>query len=326
MNVWLLLLSMMITHSGPCEVIANDRIFGEDLAKALPAFLDRIPGDVVIGYSPAPGARRIFNSTELRRIGAPYGVVVPPDAEACFEWKVQTLTDDAVRTAIRDSLESPNARVDVLAISGKQAPAGKLQFPISGLLASTLTGPDTPVTWRGEVLYRGSRKFSIWARVKISATMTRVVATQLILPGQTVAPGQVRVETYDDFPLRNDIARNLEEVVGRMPRRPLRTGLPVFRADLIEPFQVQRGDLVEVTAIAGAAQLRMGALAESPGRQGDMISLRNPSTGKIFRGRIEGKDKALVMAWPFANIPNSEQNMSEQSTPLKTAPLPARVQ
>ncbi|MGB6940880.1 MAG: flagellar basal body P-ring formation chaperone FlgA [Bryobacteraceae bacterium] len=326
MNVWLLFLSMMMTHSGPCEVIANDRILGEDLAKAVPAFLDKIPGDAVIGYSPAPGAQRIFNSLELRRIGAPYGVAVAPDAEACFEWKLQTLTDDAVRTAIRDALQSPDAHVDVLAISGKQAPAGKLKFPISGLLASTLTGPDTPVTWRGEVLYHGSRKFSIWARVKISATMTRVVATQLILPGQTVAPDQVRIETYDDFPLRNDIARNLEDVVGRMPRRPLRTGLPVFRADLIEPLQVQRGDLVDVTAIAGAAQLRMPALAETPGRQGDMISLRNPTTGKIFRGRIEGKDKALVMAWPFGNAISSEQTTSEQNMPEQTMPRPTRVQ
>ncbi len=60
MNVWLLFFSMMITHSGPCEMIANDRIFGEDLAKALPAFLDKIPGDAVIGYSPAPGVAAHF--------------------------------------------------------------------------------------------------------------------------------------------------------------------------------------------------------------------------------------------------------------------------
>lgn len=298
MNVWLLFFSM-IPHSGPCEMIANDRILGEDLAKALPGF-SKMRGDAVVSYSPAPGARRVFTSVELRRIGAPYGVDVAPDAEACFEWRLQTLTDDAVRAAIRDSLQSPDARIDVLAISGNQAPAGKISFPLSGLLASTITGPETPVTWRGEVLYHGSRKFSIWARVKISATMTRVVATQSILPGQTVAPDQVRIETYDDFPLRNDIARNLEEVIGRMPRRPLRTGLPVFRADLIEPFQVQRGDLVDVTAISGAAQLRMPALAETQGRQGDMITLKNAQSGKTFRARIEGKDKALVMAWPFS--------------------------
>ncbi len=292
-------------------MIANDRIYGEDLARAVPAFLDKIPGDAVIGYSPAPGARRVFKSLELQRIGAPYGVAVAPDAEACFEWSLQTLTDDVVRAAIRESLQSTDARIDVLAISRNQAPVGKISFPISGLLASTLTGPDTPVTWRGEVIYHGSRKFSVWARVKISATMTRVVATQLILPGQTVAPDQVRIETYDDFPLRNDIARNLDEVIGRMPRRAIRVGLPVFRADLIEPLQVQRGDLVDVTAISGAAQLRMPAVAESPGRQGDMITLKNAHSGKTFRARIEGKDKALVMAWP-----STEQN----------TPWPTRVQ
>ena len=42
MNVWLLFFSM-ITHSGPCEMIANDRILGEDLAKAVPAFRIRFP-------------------------------------------------------------------------------------------------------------------------------------------------------------------------------------------------------------------------------------------------------------------------------------------
>jgi hypothetical protein len=144
MNVWLLFFNMMITHSGPCEIVANDRILGEDLAKAVPGFLDKLPGDAVLGYSPAPGARRIFKSLELQRIGAPYGVAVAPDAEACFEWSLQTLTEDVVRAAIRDSLESPGARIDVLAISRTQAPAGQLSFPLSGLLASTLTGPDTP--------------------------------------------------------------------------------------------------------------------------------------------------------------------------------------
>jgi flagellar basal body P-ring formation protein FlgA len=323
MNLWLLFLTM-VTHSGPCEIIANDRIFAEDLAQVLPAFSTKIPGDAVIGFSPAPGARRIFNSLELRRIGAPYGVSVAADAEACFEWSLQTLTDDGVRAAIRDSLQSPGARIDVLAISRTQAPAGKLSFPLSGLLASTLSGPDTPVTWRGEVIYHGSRKFSIWARVKIAATMTRVVATQPILPGQTVAANQVRVETYDDFPLRNDIARNLEEVVGRMSRRPIRAGLPVFRVDLIEPLEVQRGDLVDVTAIQGAAQLRMPALAENQGRQGDTISLRNPRTGRIFRARIEGKDKALVMPWPLPDQNTSQPPMPEPA--MQPMPQTTRMQ
>jgi flagella basal body P-ring formation protein FlgA len=297
MNVWLLFFSMMTAQKGPCEVIANDRILGEDLARALPAF-SKVPGDAAIGLSPSPGVRRVFNSVELQRIGAPYGVTVANDAQACFEWKLQTITDDGVRAAIRETLQAEDARVEILAVSGKQAPAGKLNFPLSGLLASTLTGPDTPVTWRGEVIYHGSRKFPVWARVRISSTMTRVVATDLVMPGQTVEASQVKIETYDDFPLRNDVARNLDEVIGRMSRRPLRAGATVFRSDLIEPFQVKRGDLVDVTAVSGAAELRLPAVAETQGRQGDMINLKNAHSGKVFRARVEGKDKALVIAWP----------------------------
>src|ERR1017187_6263323 len=145
----------------------------------------------------------------------------------------------------------PDARVEVLAMSRAKGPLGKLVFPLSGLSASTSIDPATPVTWRGEVLYHSSHKFTVWARVRVAATMTRVVATEMILPGQAVTAKQVRLETYDDFPLRNDIARSLDEVIGRVSRRAIRAELPVFRSDLMEPYQVQRGEIVQVTAISG---------------------------------------------------------------------------
>jgi flagella basal body P-ring formation protein FlgA len=173
-------------------------------------------------------------------------------------------------------------------------------FPLSGLSASTSIDPATPVTWRGEVLYHSSHKFTIWARVRVAATMTRVVATEMILPGQAVTSKQVRLETYDDFPLRNDIARSLDEVIGRVPRRALRAELPVFRTDLMEPYQIQRGETVQVTAISGATQLTLAAVAQNSGRQGDTISLKNERSGKVFLGRIEGKDRALVVVGPLA--------------------------
>ena len=281
-------------HGNGCEMLENDRIYGENLAKSVPVFAGKLPGDLVVAFSPKPGARLTLPFSDLERIGARYGVSIPPGAEACFEWRMQTVTPEAVTAALRESL-GPDTRIDVLAISATQGPAGKLSFPLSGLLASTLTGPDMPVTWRGSIIYPSSRRFEISARLKISATMTRVVATKLILPGENVTAEQVRLETYDDFPLRNDIARNLEEVIGRMPRRAIRPGLPVFRSDLAEPLQVKRGDVVQVTAISGAAELRLPALAETNGRQGDLISLKNQTTGKVFRARIEGKDRALVI-------------------------------
>lgn len=297
MNIWLVVWSMM-AHPTQCQAIANDRIFGADLAKAIPGFANKIPADAVIGYSPLPGARRSFSMQELQHIGAPYGVAVEPGADACFEWSTQTLTPEMVQAAMRDSLQLPQAHIEILELPKGRVPAGKIRFPIAGLVASTLSAPETALTWHGEVLPGGSRKFPISVRVKISARTTRVVAMQALTPGETIAVSQVRVEEYDDFPLRNDVARDLNEALGRMARRPLHAGQPILRADLIEPLQVQRGEAVNVTAISGAAELHLIAIAETPGRQGDVISLKNSHSGKSFRARIEGKDRAVVIAWP----------------------------
>ncbi|HUA20072.1 MAG TPA: flagellar basal body P-ring formation chaperone FlgA [Bryobacteraceae bacterium] len=294
MSIWFLVLGMM-AHSTSCETVRTDQILGEDLARVVPAF-SKMPGDAVIGLSPGPGVRRIFSFPELEHIGLQYGIAVADGTQACFEWRMQPITEDAVRAAIREALQMPQARVDVLALSRSMGPAGTLVFPLAGLSASSLVDPRTPVTWRGKVVYHSSRKFEVWARVRISTTTTRVVAKELLLPGQTVTAQQVRMETYDDFPLRNDISRNLEEVVGRVPRRAIRAGQPIFRADLMEPFLVKRGEAVTVTAISGAAQLEMDdAVAENQGRQGDMVYLRNPRSGQVFRARVEGKDRALVL-------------------------------
>jgi flagella basal body P-ring formation protein FlgA len=231
----------------------------------------------------------------LKRIAGQYGVSVPLDSQACFEWKMRPVTEDAVRAAIRESLQAPEARVEVLAMSKEPAPEGKLFFPQNGLSAATNTDPSTPVTWRGYVGYNSTRRFSMWARVRVSATMPRVIAVDSLAAGKPVEKGQVRLETIDDFPLRNDTARSLDEVIGRKPRRAVRAGLPVLRSDLAEAFQVERGDTVEVTAVSGAAQLELEATAEASGRQGEVISLRNPRSGKLFRGRIEGKGRAIVL-------------------------------
>jgi flagella basal body P-ring formation protein FlgA len=300
MSAWLLVLSTLLNPSR-CETVAGDQITGQDLARALPAF-SAVPGDAVIGFSPVPGSRRVFAFPELARIGKKYGVQAPADSTACFEWKMQPLTEDAVRAAIRETVKTPDARIEILAISKAEIPEGKLAFPLSGLSAATNVDPATPVTWRGEVLFHSAHKFTMWARVRIIANMARVVPKQLLLPGRPVSAQQVSIEMRDDFPLRSDLARSLEEVVGRTPLHAIRPGAPVLRTDLREPFQVQRGDTVFVTAICGGAELQLEAVAENPGKQGDVISLKNPRTGRMFRARVEGKDQALVMAGPFAML------------------------
>jgi len=293
MSPWVLLLTSM-NQIGACQAVNADRIFAANLAWAVPAF-SVIPRDTIIGYSPAPGSRRVFQYPELKHIGARYGIDPPENATACFEWEMRPTAEQDVRTAILESLHLPSTRVEIMDMSKGLAPVGKLEFPVSGLSAPAGIDPATPVIWRGYVLYAGQHRYSVWARVKVSTTMTRVVAIQSLPPGEEVLAPQVRLETYEGFPLGSNVARVLEEVVGRIPHRTIRAGLPVLRTDLGEPFDIQRGEMVEVTAAVGAAHIELDAIAEGSGRRGERITLRNPRSGKIFRVRIDGKGKATVV-------------------------------
>lgn len=60
--------------------------------------------------------------------------------------------------------------------------------------------------------------------------------------------------------------------------------------------EVERGDAVAVEVHSGAALVKFEAAAESGGKAGDLVLLRNPANGARFRARVVAKGKVLVDA------------------------------
>ena len=276
-----------------CEHVTADRITGADIARALPAFL-AMPSDVVIGYAPSPGSKRVFRTDELNRIAAQFGLKATSDGPICFDWELHPVSKERVIVAMQKAFDIPNIRLEIIRLSQMPAPEGEVVFPRSGLMAASVAEPNISLMWRGFVLYNRGRKFDLWAEVRISAAMPRVVAIRDLVIGEPIPADAVRIETQEDTPLRNDIARHLDEVVGRIPLRGVPSGAAIFRTQLSEPFDVKKGDTVEVKATSGRAVLSMEVVAESSGRKGDAVLLKNPASGKTFRGRVEGQGRVIV--------------------------------
>jgi flagella basal body P-ring formation protein FlgA len=152
------------------------------------------------------------------------------------------------------------------------------------------------VEWRGNVIYGDNRRFGVWARVLISAPMPRVVAAEALKKGEAIGASQVRVETADRFPIAGDVAQTMDQVVGRAPMRVVAPGTEIHLAQLMVPPDVNRGEMVEVEVRSGAAHLAFTGKAESTGRSGDTVVIRNLSSNKVFQARIEGKGKAFLDA------------------------------
>jgi flagella basal body P-ring formation protein FlgA len=143
------------------------------------------------------------------------------------------------------------------------------------------------------VKYAGTRRFVVWARVKVQVGATRVIATQDIRPGVALEASQLRSETREEVPAAGFVGTT-EEAAGKVSRRAIAAGM-ALRVDWLEPAKVvMRGEIVQVEAVHGAAVLKLEGVAEASGAIGETIPIQNPVSKQRFQARIESKGKVVV--------------------------------
>ncbi|MBZ5591171.1 MAG: flagellar basal body P-ring formation chaperone FlgA [Acidobacteriia bacterium] len=280
----------ILLAAASCVAVDGDRILARDLASAAAAFTTVEP-DTELGYAPAPGAIRTLHAAELKRMiarhgGTPGGEVGP----LCIERATLPLTPVSLEAALRTAVGNPEARIELLDWSREAAPRGEIQFPQGGLAA--FRGGEG--IWRGYVRYGSSRRFGIWARVRVSVRQQRVVARVGLPAGKPIGPEQLAVEEVDAFPFGAQPAASPDDVVGRVARRSMLAGALIFPGWLEAPQEIHSGDTVVVEVSSGQARLSFEARAAAGGRRGDWIPVRNPATGKTFRARVESAGKVAI--------------------------------
>jgi flagella basal body P-ring formation protein FlgA len=287
------LLLAMIPQPDGCWPVQDDRIYARDVAAAVPAFAN-VAADFALGYAPAPGIRRVFKGDALERLARNQGVMLEAVPDVCFERAMATVDAGEILEAMRNAWNGSDVRMEVRSWSPLIAPQGKVVFPRTGLQLPAASDPQAEVIWRGYVIYGNNRRFSILARARITTTTTRVVAVADLSMGAPVREDQVRLESFDTFALDDRPARNLEEVVGLVPRALIRAGSTVLRNQLSRAPEVTRGDVVKVEVTAGSAHLSLEGRAQADGVTGKTILVKNLSSGKDFRARVTGKGKVSV--------------------------------
>lgn len=278
-----------------CLPASGDVIRAGDLAKAVPAFA-AAAADTRVGYAPAPGATRTFRASDLEREARRLGITLGEAREVCFQWPLSVPSRERFLKAIEEALNVPDARIEIVETSRQPAPPGPLIFSRSSLKPPA-PGDATATLWRGHIDYGTNRRFQVWARVRITASISRVVTTEPMRAGERIGPEQVRLESFEGFPFGALSANRLEQVVGQALRRPLTAGVPVPADFLEQPLEVERADVVKVRVQNGAAVILAEGRAEAGGRRGDTIPVRNSTSGSTFHAKITGpKQVTLTLA------------------------------
>jgi flagella basal body P-ring formation protein FlgA len=278
----------------PCVPVTGARILGEDLARAVPA-LKTLPPDLPIAPSPLPGAVRLFPVAELETLASRFSIRGAPLEDVCFRIATEPLNRARVIESMTDALQIPGLRIEVLDATNEATPAGRIEFRRETLGIPTGPNRSLPIIWRGDVIYAGDRRFSIWAKVRITAPVTRLIAVENLRAGVPIKSGQIREETAEAFPLSSGRLASRSQVEGFMPLKAIASGSEVRSDDVGQPYEVNRGDLVHVEVRAGAARLALTGRAESQGRVGDLVPVRNLDSSRVFPALVEGKDSVVVV-------------------------------
>ena len=285
-----------------CVPVTTNRITGRDLAKANPAFA-AIPATYIVGIAPEPGQRRTISVAELERIAAANRIPRAAFTEVCFTVPTAKLVEKDVVAAMRQVL-SPDAEVKIVEASNGDVPVGSIEFPLVSLQPPAADAGGVQL-WRGFVRYAETRKAPIWARVIVVEHFKAVVATRDLAPNTalgSIMGSFFRVEERTGPPPREKIATTLADVAGRQVTRSIKAGDVIPIAALTAAWDVRRGDPIRVEVRSGEAHLSFDAIAESPAREGDMVEIRNPGSGRIFRARLEQDGRAVIVLSPTPKL------------------------
>jgi flagella basal body P-ring formation protein FlgA len=280
-----LILAAASAWANGCIVVDREAILARDLAAADPVFASLDP-TLRIAASPLPGVRRTISIAELGRLARANGIPLPVSSEICFERATTTLSPDELLPVLQKALNIEGAQIKILDFVRVPVPRGTPEFLRTGLNANGL--------WRGHIQYEQNRSVPVWVKVQVTAEQVWLEAAAPLVPGKPIAPDQVIVREGPRFPFGPVPLSSTNLAEGRMPLRRIAPGEPIFAAMLTTPPDIRRGEKVTVDAISGDAHISFDALAESSGRTGESVLVRNPENGRYFRAHVDGVGKVSV--------------------------------
>jgi flagella basal body P-ring formation protein FlgA len=237
---------------------------------------------------------RVFRPAELRSIADRYGLQITPEHRVCAKRPIAPLDPQVLLDAMQRTF--PTAHIDLLEFSRVPAPDGEIEFPPTGFQAP-VNGSGAGI-WRGWVRYGANHRFSIWARVTLTVKASRVVAKTDLAPGQLLRVEDVEARVAEEPPTGSASApqfpESLEEVVGRCARQPIRAGQAIRKLWIANPKVVRAGENVKVMVNSANTQLEFEGAAENSGAVGDMVFVRNTSSHRRFRARVEAAGRVSV--------------------------------
>jgi len=257
--------------------------------------------DKVIAYAPSAGRKLVLEAAWLRRVARVYRVNWRPSSRldrSVVERRGQLIPTSEIVDAVLASIRARNPEL------------GDLEIELDNQSLRFFLPLDMPRTLTVRAVSHDPRngRFS----VQIVAPDDRPGAIRTAIAGQAHALLQIpvlarRIKRNDIITARDIVwktvrARNTnansivdaEDLIGFSPRRPIAANRIVRLGDVRAPLLVTRGKRVTILLKTATMQLTASGKALQSGAKGDIVRVRNASSGNVIEAVVIGDKKVAV--------------------------------
>ncbi len=207
-------------------------------------------------------------------------------------------TDDDGQITLGDLFEGAGAASSVLVASASASgstvlDAGRVQVAArqAGLTWTNAAGVRRLVVRSGPAASAPASVARAGAR-----TVEALVYTRSLAAGETIAAEDVAYAPVQAHLRPADAPADVDGVIGKAAKRPLRAGAAVGARDFASPRLIAKDDVVAVAFASGGITLTLQGKALNHAAFGEPVQVRNPQSNKIIQAVATGPGAAVVGA------------------------------
>jgi len=138
------------------------------------------------------------------------------------------------------------------------------------------------------------KRWSIFVSAVIKAYESVIVLTRPVQRGDIITRQHLSVEKKDVSSTRGDFVTELERVENKEAARNLPAGAILGSKSVVEPPLIKRKDKVIISTGGSSFSVQMDGTALMDGAKGQVIKVKNESSGRIISGTVIEPGLVLV--------------------------------
>ena len=128
--------------------------------------------------------------------------------------------------------------------------------------------------------------WTLYVPVTVEASVKTVALRHSLPKGTVLKASDLLLQLQPAHSLRGEYIARIEAASGKLLRRDLRSGTPIYINMLAVPDAIKRGQATQLLAEMNNIEVKMQGTALASGAIGEVIAVRNDSSGKTVEGIV----------------------------------------